>query len=876
MTWRWLEALDGSADFDVLRSRLLDNAVLMMAVVAIPGVLLSLLRALSIGFQPFMVVQLLATVLLWVLFLVRRRLPFLWRISLLTSSFLVVAAVAVWQLGPVADARFFMVFSTLFLGLLVSARAAWLSVAVTLLTMAAISAYAIGHGLDVMIDYPRFSREPSTWFSMTYALTVFGGVIAYLAAELLRNLHWSQQALRQQQVAARHSEKQLQHTVELLEKTNEAARIGTWELELDSRVLTWNAVTREIHEVDADAPIDLARSLGFYPEGGSRETIIRVIDEAIEQHQPFDIELPIVTACDNQRWVRSIGLPIVVDGCCLRIYGMIQDISELKQAQMLQEEALSDQFQALRLSALQAAMVLDPVIQSGQPEMASKRLSETVAEALNVALASIWMLSDDGTDLACLDLFDAAKNRHRQGERIRRSDYAAYFDALTSRSIVVAHDARNDPATRDLHRRLDRHDIGAMLDAVINSDTGMIGVVCAEHVGGTRVWSNAEQSFLSAASVLAASVWAQHLRQIAAVGLRESERRLRDLIEDVPGAAYRCLLDADWTMQYISEAIKSVCGYPASAFIDNAELSYASIITSEDAPMVDTAVMAAVRSHQSWEIEYRIHHRDGGIRWVFEKGHALYSETGEVLSLAGFIHDITETKRAQRLKNEFVSVVSHELRTPLTSITGALGILASGVLAPLPPKVMELLAMARRNSEHLGRLINDLLDMEKLVAGQMQLVLSRQALLPLIEQAIDSNRTYGAERRVRIVRMGEPDPALVNVDGQRLLQVMSNLLSNAIKFSPDDGVVEVSVRRHGEAAVRVTVRDHGPGIPDEFRARIFEKFSQADSSDTRQKGGTGLGLAITRELIERMGGEIGFDSSPGDGTRFHFDLPRAG
>lgn len=876
MTWHWLETLDGSADFDALRSRLLDNAVRLLALAAIPGAVLSLLRAWSIGFQPFMAVQLLVTALLWLMLVLRRRLSFQWRIGLMSGLFFGVAAASVWQLGPVADARIFLVFSTLFLGLLVSARAAWLSVAATVLVLMIIAAHTVANGLDVAIDYPRYVRQPTTWFSTIYTLAVFGGVIAYLAAELLRYLHWSQQSLRQQQVMATHSEKQLQHTVELLEKTSEAARIGTWELERDGRVLTWNAVTRAIHELQDDEVIDLPRSLGFYPEGGSRETIIRVIDEAIEHRQPFDIELPIITAQDNPRWVRLIGLPIVADGRCQRIYGMIQDISELKQAQMLQEQALSDQFQALRLSALQAAMVLDPVIQSGQPEMASKRLTETVAEALNVGLASVWMLCDDGTDLVCLDLFDAQTNRHRQSDRIRRSDYLDYFEALTSRSIIAAHDARNDPATRDLHRALARHDIGAMLDAVINSDKGMIGVVCAEHLGGPRLWSNAEQSFLSSASVLAASVWSQHLRQIAAVELRESERRLRDLIENVPGAAYRCLLDADWTMQYISEAIESVSGYPASAFIDNAELSYASIIIIEDAPMVDAAVMAAVSSHQSWEIEYRIHHRDGGIRWVYEKGHALYSETGEVLSLAGFIHDITETKRAQRLKNEFVSVVSHELRTPLTSITGALGILASGVLAPLPPKVMELLAMARRNSEHLGRLINDLLDMEKLVAGQMQLVLSRQALLPLIEQAIDSNRTYGAERRVRIVRMGEPNPALVNVDGQRLLQVMSNLLSNAIKFSPDDGVVEVSVQRHGEAFVRVTVRDHGPGIPDEFRARIFEKFSQADSSDTRQKGGTGLGLAITRELIERMGGQIGFDSTPGDGACFYFDLPRAG
>jgi signal transduction histidine kinase/DNA-binding response OmpR family regulator len=231
-----------------------------------------------------------------------------------------------------------------------------------------------------------------------------------------------------------------------------------------------------------------------------------------------------------------------------------------------------------------------------------------------------------------------------------------------------------------------------------------------------------------------------------------------------------------------------------------------------------------------------------------------------------------EAERASRVKSEFISTVSHELRTPLTAISGALGLIAGGAVGPLPPHAQEMVGIAKKNSQRLSYLINDLLDMEGLMAGKLHFDMRALELMPLLEQSLAENLAYGEQYKVRYALSQRADGLRVWADAQRLQQVLANLLSNAAKFSPEGSPVEVAVRRRGEV-VRVEVRDHGPGIPASFQGRIFQKFSQADASDTRKKGGTGLGLAISRELIERMGGSIGFESQEGQGACFFFELP---
>lgn len=263
--------------------------------------------------------------------------------------------------------------------------------------------------------------------------------------------------------------------------------------------------------------------------------------------------------------------------------------------------------------------------------------------------------------------------------------------------------------------------------------------------------------------------------------------------------------------------------------------------------------------------------RFDGSRFPAELALSQWNEA-ELLRYTIVIRDLTERRRIERMKDEFLATVSHELRTPLTSVLGALGLLASGAAGALPKAALPLAEVAKRNGERLSRLIDDILDLTKLEAKQMVLQMRSTTLDALLREAMTANQGYAGRAGVHLkLELTAPSPA-VRVDTDRFLQVMANLLSNAIKHSAAGDTVSVSLD-WSDTRLRVKVQDQGPGIDPKFRARLFEKFSQADASDRRAQGGTGLGLYITRMLVERMGGRVDVEAASGPGACFCIELP---
>ena len=255
-------------------------------------------------------------------------------------------------------------------------------------------------------------------------------------------------------------------------------------------------------------------------------------------------------------------------------------------------------------------------------------------------------------------------------------------------------------------------------------------------------------------------------------------------------------------------------------------------------------------------------------KWV--EGRGIPMEGGE--GYVTIYRDITERRRLDQMQREFISTVSHELRTPLTSIYGSLGLIKRGLETGSPDGVEQLADIAHKNGERLVSLVNDILDMDRVNAGKMEFKMAAVSVAALVDEAIALNAGLCEQYDVTFAVEGEDSGAMVDGDTGRLVQVLTNLLANAAKYSPPAAAVEIKIERK-EPAVRVTVRDHGPGIPKAHRESIFERFSRVAATDSRAVPGTGLGLYISKAVIDQHGGVIGIDPAPGGGSAFYFELP---
>lgn len=358
-----------------------------------------------------------------------------------------------------------------------------------------------------------------------------------------------------------------------------------------------------------------------------------------------------------------------------------------------------------------------------------------------------------------------------------------------------------------------------------------------------------------------------HEQEQARQTTERNEARLRGLFDFSPiGIA----LNDFETGQFLdlNSALITPTGYTREEFI---ALSYWDITPQEYQPFEEQALTSLNTTGRYGPFEKEYIRKDGSRYPVRLQGMLSKEQDGRTV-IWSLIEDITERRKLDKMKDQFISTVSHELRTPLTSIKGSLNLLAGGAVGSISDKAQALLVTAERNAQRLTTLINDLLDMEKLVAGKMPMSFLKQPLGPLLDETIDSLSSYAQQHNVVLQCSGSWPAVQVNVDGQRLIQALSNLLSNAIKFSPQGEAITIKVQQQ-DTNIHILVRDLGQGVAPEFEDRLFQRFSQADSSDTRKLPGTGLGLAITQEICQQLGGRVLYRKPNGRGAEFIIQLP---
>lgn len=405
--------------------------------------------------------------------------------------------------------------------------------------------------------------------------------------------------------------------------------------------------------------------------------------------------------------------------------------------------------------------------------------------------------------------------------------------------------------------------VGAYVVVPIFVRDELRGYLCLEDGDDSRLWSVTELEALRTASrTFAASIQ----RNDSDRALADSEARYRDVLENANDLIQS--VSPDGRFRFVNRAWKDALGYSD----DEIDLLRVWDVARGGRADEDRDVVQSILTDDGrGRFEAVFMTKDGSEIPVEGSVNCRY-EDGLPVATRGIFRDITERKVYDRMTQEFISTVSHELRTPLTSIIASLGLLESGRLQK-PERIQELVSIALRNGNRLLQLINNLLDLQKLTANKLSFRLEELELRPFLVEAIEGIRAFADSYEVTLSMAEIEDDILFFGDFDRLIQVFDNLLSNAIKFSPIKETVWIETKIE-EQHVVITVRDSGPGIPEEFRSRLFDRFTQFDSSAARRSGGSGLGLSIVKGLVEGMNGAIHLETEVGKGTAFRIELPR--
>jgi PAS domain S-box-containing protein len=363
-------------------------------------------------------------------------------------------------------------------------------------------------------------------------------------------------------------------------------------------------------------------------------------------------------------------------------------------------------------------------------------------------------------------------------------------------------------------------------------------------------------------------------RRVEQEALRRSEELYRSVIESMTEGVY--IQDATGHLIGSNSAARRLLG------VRSGDLRDVTVVQEDGTAFPPSELPAAVAlrtGSASSEMILGVHDPVRGLRWITSSAQPLRRDDDDLpWAAVCTLIDVTDRREVDRMKSEFIAVVSHEMRTPLTSVKGALGLVGGGAAGPISETAQRVIDIAESNTDRMIRLVNDMLDLERIESGRIALVRAEVDLSDILRDAVAIMRPVAEREGVQIAANdGEVAGPRVLVDSDRIVQTVTNLLSNAVKFSPSGSCVTLSIdsdwAREGNDVVSIRVIDHGRGVPPERANDVFQRFHQVDASDSRDKGGTGLGLAICKSIIDEHGGHIWIEPTPGGGATCTFTLP---